>query len=225
MSAKQLLPLSGVLAVVLIVVAAIITGEPPDTDAPNDELLSYYTDNESELQVGAGLLGLGSFFFLLFSAAVASLVRGVREATSAAANVTLAGGIIIAVGMTIFAGLAFTAGEAVDDVEIGTIQTLHALEMNMFFTVAVGVGAFLLGAGIGTLKTDALPAWLAWAAIVIGVVAVTPLGFFGFLALGIWTVIVSVMLFLRARETTGGAAPAGGAPSGPASPPGGAPSG
>src|SRR5262245_472266 len=32
MSARQLLPLSGVLAVVLIVVAAIVTGEPPDTD-------------------------------------------------------------------------------------------------------------------------------------------------------------------------------------------------
>ena len=28
----------------------------------------------------------------------------------------------------------------------------------------------------------------------IGVIAITPLGFFGFLALGIWTLIVSVML-------------------------------
>jgi hypothetical protein len=216
MSARQLLPLSGVLAVVLVVVAAIVTGEPPDTDASKDEILSYYTDNESALQVGAGLLALGSFFFLLFATAVASLVRGVREATAASAHVTLAGGILLVAGMTVFAGLAFTSGEVVDDVDIGTIQTLHALEMNMFFTVAVGTGAFLLGAGVGTLKTDALPAWLAWAAIVIGIVSVTPLGFFGFLALGIWTLIVSVMLFMREREAGGGASPAGGA-----APPGG----
>ena len=127
---------------------------------------------------------------------------------------TLAGGIIFAVGVTIFAGLAFTAGDAVDDVKAGTIETIHALETDMFFTVAIGTGAFLLGAGVGTLKTDALPAWLAWAAIVIGVIAVTPLGFFAFLALGIWTLIVSVMLFMRAREPAAGDAPPGGAPIG-----------
>ena len=220
MSSKQLLPLSGVLSVLLVVVAFIVVGETPDMDASKEDLLSYYTDNDSQLQFGAALLALGAFFFLLFSTAVAGLVRGVRDATASSANVTLAGGIVFAVGVTIFAGLAFTAGDAVDNVDVGTIQTIHALEMDMFFTVAVGTAAFLLGAGIGTLKTDALPAWLAWAAIVIGVIAITPIGFFGFLALGIWTLIVSVMLFMRARASSGGAASPGGA----ASSPGGAPS-
>jgi hypothetical protein len=96
----------------------------------------------------------------------------------------------------------------------------------MFFTVAVGTSAFLLGAGVGTLRTGALPNWLAWAAIVIGVLAVTPVGFFAFLALGIWTLIVSVMLFMREREadegsssqggtsSSGGAAPQGSEPMG-----------
>jgi len=221
MTAKQLLPLSGIASVVLMVVAFIVVGETPDLDAPKSELLSYYSDNDSELQIGAALLAIGAFFFLLFSAAVASLVRGVREATAASANVTLAGGIIFSVGVTVFAGLAFTAGDAVDDVDIGTIQTLHALEMDMFFTVAVGTAAFLLGAGIGTLKTGALPAWLSWAAIVIGIVAITPLGFFGFLALGIWTLIASVMLAMRARSPGGEAS----SPGSEASSPGGAPSG
>ena len=82
-------------------------------------------------------------------------------------------------GVTIFAGLAFTAGDAVENVRSRTMQTMHALEMDMFFTVAVGTGAFLLGAGVGILKTDALPEWLGWAAIVIGVIALTPVGFFG----------------------------------------------
>lgn len=206
MSAKQLLPLSGVVSVLLIVAAFIVVGETPDIDAPPNEVLSFYSDHDSELQVGAALLALGAFFFLLFSAAVASLVRGVRETTAASANITFAGGIVFAVGATIFAGLAFTAGDAVDDVGIGTIQTLHVLEMDMFFTVAVGTAAFMLGAGVGTLRTDALPAWLSWAAIVIGVVAITPIGFFGFLAMGVWTLIVSVLLSMQAS------------PAGPASP-------
>jgi hypothetical protein len=214
MSGRQLLPLSGVVSVLLILAAFIVVGETPEIDESTDQVLSYYEDNDNTLQWGALLLALGGFFFLLFSATVASLVRGVRAPGAASANVTLAGGIIFVVGVTIFAGLAFTAGDAVDDVKAGTIETIHALESDMFFTVAVGTGAFLLGAGIGTLRTDALPAWLAWAAIVIGVIAITPLGFFGFLALGIWTLIVSVMLFMRAREPAAGGTPPGSEPMG-----------
>jgi hypothetical protein len=67
----------------------------------------------------------------------------------------------------------------------------------MFFTVAVGTGAFLIGSGIAAKKTGALPSWLAWAAIVIGVIAITPLGFFGFVLSGLWILIVSIYLAMQ----------------------------
>ena len=104
-------------------------------------------------------------------------------------------------GLTVELGQALEDGTLAATKGVGpaTLQTLHALEMDMFFTVAVGTAAFLLGSGVGALKSGVLPSWLAWAAIVIGVIAITPLGFFGFLALGIWTLIVSVMLAMRAR--------------------------
>jgi hypothetical protein len=207
MRARQLLPLSGVVAVVLIFFSFLIAGEPPDLDAPNSEIVSYYADNDDELKIAAPLLALGSFFLLIFSAAIASLVRGVRRETAPSANVTLAGGIMIAVGMTIFAGIAFSAAEAVDDLGPAALETFHALEMNMFFPLAVGVAAFLLGAGVGTLRTDALPAWLSWAAIVLGVLAISPAGFFAFLAMGVWMLIVSVLLFLRGRSAPEQTAP------------------
>jgi hypothetical protein len=199
MTGKQLLPLSGVASVLLIVASFIVVGESPDLDAPAREVVSYYTDNDSSLQFGAALLALGAFFFMLFATTIAALLRRDPPASSVSANFSLAGGIVFAVGATIFASLAFTAGDAVDDVGPATLQTLHVLEMDMFFTIAVGTAAFLLGSGVGALKTGALPSWLAWAAIVIGVVALTPLGFFGFLALGIWTLITSVMLAMQAR--------------------------
>ncbi|HEY5977183.1 MAG TPA: hypothetical protein VIT85_04955 [Solirubrobacterales bacterium] len=197
MTSRQLLPLSGVAAVLLTALSFIVGGEPPDLGAPDSELVSYYGD-ESELQFASALLGLAGLFFLIFSAAIASLLRGVRDASSAASNVSLAGGIIFTVGLTIFAGLAFTAADAADDLDVTTLQTLNALEMNMFFTVAVGTAAFLLGTGVGALKTGLLPRWLAWAAIVLGVIAVTPLGFAAFIGLGIWTLIASAMLARRA---------------------------
>ena len=198
MSSRQLLPLSGAASVLLIFVSFLIAGEPPDVDALPDDLLSYYDDDS--LQIAAALLGLGSFIFLLFSAAIATALRGPRDrdAGTAAAKVSFAGGIVFTVGLTIFAGLAFTAAEVADEVGVGTLQTLNALEMNMFFTVAVGTAAFLLGTGVGALKTGLLPRWLAWVAIVLGVLAITPAGFAAFLGLGIWTVVASVMLAMRA---------------------------
>jgi hypothetical protein len=199
MSAKQLLPLSGVASVLLIVIAFIVGGESPEADDSLREVISYYSENDSEVQIASALLALGAFFFLLFSAAIASLLRRVQGEGSASATVSLAGGVVFAVGVTIFAGLGFTAGDVVGDVAPTVIQTLNALGSDMFFTVAVGTAAFLLGTGIATLRTDALPAWLSWAAIVIGVIAITPIGFFGFLALGVWTLIVSVLLSMQAR--------------------------
>ena len=198
MSSRQLLPLSGAASVLLIVVSFLIAGEPPDVDAVPDDLLSYYDDDS--LQIAAALLALGSFFFLLFSSAIATALRTARDRDpgTAAAKVGFAGGIVFTVGLTIFAGLAFTASEVADEVDVGTLQTLNALEMNMFFTVAVGTAAFLLGTGVGILKTGLLPRWLAWVAIVLGVLAITPAGFVAFLGLGIWTLIASVMLAMRA---------------------------
>jgi hypothetical protein len=189
--------------VLLIVASFIVVGESPDLDASSSEVVSYYTDNDSSLQWGAALLALGAFFFMLFSTTVSSLLRRDPARGAVAANFSLAGGIVFAIGATIFAGLAFTAGDAVDDVAPATLQTLHALEMDMFFTVAIGTAAFLLGSGVGALKSDLLPNWLGWAAIVIGVVALTPAGFFGFLALGLWTLVASAMLAMRARTAPG----------------------
>lgn len=197
MSAR-LVPLSGVAAVALVVAAGVIGGETPGTDASLDEVVSYYSDHETGLAIGSALLGLGAFFFLLFSTTVAGLLRRAQGESGGSSALSFAGGIVFTVGLTIFAGLNFAAADVVDDVEPVVVQTLNALGSDMFFTVAVGTGAFLLGTGIATLKTGALPKWLGWAAIVIGIIAITPLGFFGFLLLGIWTLIASVMLYLRA---------------------------
>ena len=201
MSAKQLVPLSGVLAVVLMIAAFVVGGETPEADDSLSEVVSYYSEHDTDLQIASALLALGGFFFLVFSTTVAGVLRRAQGESGGPSAFSFAGGIVFAVGVTIFAGLGFTAADVVGDVEPSVVQALNALGADMFFTVAVGTGAFLLGAGIATLKSGALPRWLGWAAVVIGVIAITPAGFFGFIALGVWTLIVSVILSLRAGGT------------------------
>jgi hypothetical protein len=201
MSAKQLVPLSGVLAVVLMVAAFVVGGETPEADDSLGEVVSYYSEHDTDLQIASALLALGGFFFLVFSTMVAGVLRRAQGERGGPTALSFAGGIVFAVGVTIFAGLGFTAADVVGDVDPSVVQALNALGSDMFFTVAVGTGAFLLGAGIAILKSGTLPGWLGWAAMVIGVIAITPAGFFGFIALGVWTLIVSVILSLRAGGT------------------------
>ena len=49
-----------------------------------------------------------------------------------------------------------------------------------------------------------LPAWVGWLGFVLGLISLTPAGFFAFLVVLVWIAIVSVMLYQR----QGPAAPA-----------------
>ena len=190
---SRLVPLSGVVAIALIIAAVIVGGETPGTDDSLREIVSFYRDND---QAGpAALLGLGSLFFLIFVATLWTALRTAEAERRGASTLALLGGTILVVGMTIFAGIGFTLGDAADDLTPAAIQALNALNSDLFFPLAVGNAAFLLGAGVSVVRTAALPKWLGWAAVVLGIFAATPLGFFAFLLMGLWSLLVSVLLW------------------------------
>ena len=78
--------------------------------------------------------------------------------------------------------------------------------------MAVGVQLFILSTGLAVVRTGALPKWLGWVAILLGVAGVTPVGWVAFLATGVWVLIVSVLLALRERAEPAAGEPAVGAP-------------
>ena len=81
----------------------------------------------------------------------------------------LLGGVVIAVGASIFAGIGFTLGDAADELPPAAILTLNALNSDMFFTLAVGTAVFDLALGLAVLRHGGLPRPLGWVALVIGI--------------------------------------------------------
>jgi hypothetical protein len=80
------------------------------------------------------------------------------------------------------------------------------LERPDFFTVlSAGLAVTMLAAGATTLRFGGLPRWLGYVALLIGITAVTPAGFFSFMVAGLWVIIVSVLLY---RQGTAAPAPA-----------------
>jgi hypothetical protein len=199
----------GIVFVVFVVLAFIVGGETPDVDDTPQKIVSFYTDNDSDQQFAAALLALGCVAFLFFLGALRRALRAVAGDEGGLSTVALLGGLVIAIGASIFAGIGFTLGDGADDLPVEALVTLNALNSDMFFTVAVGTAVFNLALGLAVLRHGGLPRWLGWLALVVGIVGLTPAGFFAFLATGIVVIVASVVLMQQAAapESQPGAAP------------------
>jgi len=202
-----LAPLTGVVFVALVVIAFIISGETPDTNDSPQKILSFYNDNDSEQMFSSALLAWGTVFYLFFLGVLRSTLRAAEAGFARLSAVAFGGGVVLAFGMLAFAGFTFTLADAADHLTPQAAQAVSALNSDFFFPIAAGLGTLMIATGLASLRSRALPAWLAWAALVIGVAAVTPIGFFAFLAFGLWTLATSVILW-RAPATATPAAPA-----------------
>ena len=195
--------LTGAVFAVLLVVSFVVSGETPGADDSVQEVVSFYADNESQMMISAILSGLSAVFFLFFVGSLGSVLRSAEGATAGLSAVARAGGVVAAVGILIFAGLAFTLGDAADTLEPEATQALNALNVDLFFPLAGGLATFLFASGLVAVRRRALPGWLGWAALVIAVATFTPLGFFAFLASVAWVLVASVVLsFGRAGVRT-----------------------
>jgi hypothetical protein len=203
MNAKVIGPLMGILFVVLAIVAFIVSGETPSTDDSREEIVSFYLDNDDEQAIASAILALATVAFLFFLGPLRRALRAAPGDEGGLSTVVLLGGLMVAVGASIFAGIGFTLGDAADELDESAILTLNALNSDMFFTVAVGTAVFNLGLALAVLRHGGLPRPLGWLALVVGIAGLTPLGFFAFLATGIVIVWASVVLAQQATASAG----------------------
>jgi hypothetical protein len=211
MNAKLIGPLTGILFVLLTIGAFLVSGETPGTDDSRQKIVSFYLDNDSEQMISASLLALASVALLFFLGSLRRTLRAVRGDEGGLSTVALLGGLMIAVGASIFAGIGFTLGDVADELPPSAILTLNALNSDLFFPIAVGTAVFNLGLALAVLRHGGLPRLLGWLALVIGIAGLTPAGFFAFLATGIVIVWASVVL---AQQATAPGTPPSAAPRG-----------
>jgi hypothetical protein len=206
MNTRSVGPLTGILFVVLVIVAFLVSGETPATDDSPREIVDFYLDNDDSQAAASAVLALGCVALIFFLGTLRRSLRAAAGDDGGLSTVVLLGGVIIAVGASIFAGIGFTLGDAADELPPSAILTLNALNSDMFFTVAVGTAVFNLALALAVLRHGGLPRPLGWVALVIGIAGLTPLGFFAFLATGIVIVWASVALLMK-PETGAGSTP------------------
>lgn len=196
-----LVPLTGVAAVVLLIAGFAIQGESPTLgDDSAREIRDFYLDNKDQLMLGAALQALSLTFLVFFGAYLRRLVRSGEGERGMLSHVAFGGVLIFAAGGAFDATLTFTMAETAEDLRPPSMATLMALFENDFLPMAVGIQLLLLGVGLSAVRHATLPKWLGVIALLLAVVAVTPVGFAAFMGLGLWILVTSVLLAVRARR-------------------------
>ena len=92
-------PLTGVAFVVVAILAAIIGGEPPDADSPVRQIVDYYGDNKSSIEVGSYVGVAAAVLLVFFGAYLRSVLSAAEGPGGILSSLALVGTAIVAVGL------------------------------------------------------------------------------------------------------------------------------
>jgi hypothetical protein len=196
----RFLPLAGVLAGLLFFVGLALLWNDPSSETAPAETFSYWQDNRGQHQILALLVAPLIAFLLLFFGA--GLRRRLAQGNGDAGHgsVAFGGALLGAAAFALVGMLEAAMTNAAHEGDRQTVYTLNQLHSYDWLAWNAAFAAMLLATGLGARRSRMLPTPLAWATVVIGASLLTPLGFFGFILVPVWLIVVG--LWLRRGKTT-----------------------
>lgn len=206
---SKLATLTGVLFAAIALVAVFTSGETPKASASAAQVIAYYRAHRSSIETSDILFAIAFLVVVFFAGSLRSYMRRAPAAEGPAA-VMLVGAAMMAVGAAVGSGVEYGLAHNLYALRPTTVQAMNVIGNEAFLPVLAGAFVFAISSGVAILRGAALPRWLGWAAIAIGIAAIIPpTSFPALLGFVIWSVIVSILMYQR----TGAPADAGaGAP-------------
>lgn len=205
---------AGIGWVVLLVIGNLVQTAPPNAHDSAQKVTSYFVGHRSGILLGQFLVGLAAIVFLFFLVALASYLRRADGTLRTLPAVIVAAGVwTLAVGIvdgSIATALAYGVAKE------GGPAVVHAM-WRLFLVAATWrgytVAALFAGIAAAALRTRAVPRWVGFTAVVLGLLQVVrPLGLYAssgpfeplgaysaisFLLDGVWVLAVSILLLRR----------------------------
>jgi hypothetical protein len=199
-SKEWLVPLTGLGFVVLGIVSFVLIGEPESADKPVQEIVDFYVDDKSAIEVGAALGTFAGVLLVFFGAYLRKVLRAAAPGDEILSLVAFSGLLVVAIFSALDSMILFAAAEAAEDVDPVALQAMQAIWDNDFLVAVLGVELFLWATGIAALRTGALPKWLGWVMVVLAVIGLTPVGFVAAIGAALIVLGLSVWFAMRARR-------------------------
>jgi hypothetical protein len=184
----------GIVYAALYVVANAFTLNVPGEGAGAPQVITYYSSHFAPITASIFLTIAGSVVFLFF---LGSLRRALDLSSESRvlSSVVTAGGAVYAAGLLVDALLANALLDAGHYHSPAAASAINIIAANDWAPVVAGLSAVALGTGVAALRGGGLPRWLAWASIVLGVLAVAgPLGEVALWISPLWSVAVGITL-------------------------------
>jgi hypothetical protein len=200
-------PFTGVIFAVLFVVINVLTGQGQDaTKKTPQEIVNYYNDHYTKHVAGVILIVFAATFILYFGGWLRRVLRDAEGPDGILSAVVFGAVIVFSAGAAIAGSIHMALVDLADDLNPIAVQAINGIDYDLFFFFPVGLGTLFLATGISALRHGALPKWLAWASVVLGVVSFTPAFFVMFFVSPLWFLIVAI--WGMRREARAGPAPA-----------------
>ena len=189
---------AGVAFVVFLAGAVIPTFNSPDATALPAKVIAYYTNHNTATYVSAYLTVFAVVTGVYFFGALRQYIRDLHG-NAALATIGFGGALIFAVGGALSAGFEVALVDKTSRLTPGAAQALNAMQSDgTIGLTAAGLAIFYIATGIAIARSGALPRWIGWFAVVLGVLSLTPVFWLAFMATLIWVLAAAIALFMRA---------------------------
>jgi hypothetical protein len=180
------------LAVIYLGFFAVLmaTGADRAPDADPAKLIAEYDTSHLAIEIVTYAAVVAGAVLVFLGAAIRSaLILRTRRWT---ADVALLGFVVMALTLVTWAISALSLYYAVDSGDTGVVRALNILDTENFPFAMLGMTCALIAVGVTALAEKALPTWLCWASIALGVLSpLGPLAFAPFVLFAIWTIVVA----------------------------------
>jgi hypothetical protein len=202
MTSSRLAPVTGVLFVLLYVVATFVA-KTPDTSDPTSAAAAYYHDSghRNAMVVSAYLYMVAALVFLAFLVIVRQRLLAAEGPGAPLTTLAFASGVIAS---ALIIGGAFALGSVPGGVAFGgfDVPTDGSL---VFVSQSIGYGMILIGAMwaaalsifVASLvghRTGALPAWAVWLGYIAAIALLFAAIWLPQIALLIWVIAIGIAL-------------------------------
>lgn len=198
-------PLAGVLAVILWVISIFVieSADSPDEDAGGQAIAAYFESDGGTILAASFIFMVGTALFIWFLGSLRARLFWAEGGAGRITSIVFGSGLVVAaMSMGLMAPQAaggLMAEETNAPIDPGAAQAFEALGDGFFVAAEATVFVFFLAVAVAALRTRALPIWLGWASLVLGLVALVPwVGWAVYIwGLPLWVLVVSIWLYLR----------------------------
>jgi hypothetical protein len=154
---------AGILSVILLAVGfALALSDAPSLDASATEVATFFADHQSDVQVGATILGVALLLFLCFLGSLRAALRAAEGGNGSVWGTAYAGGILAAASMlVVITGLEAAAFRPAE-VNPELTTALSDVSVVVGAPAAAALTVLLAAAAAVVLRTGVMSAGIGW---------------------------------------------------------------